>query len=92
MSLGDWVWTSGGEAILLDNFYRAPSYDLGVTDADTLIYSADGVHVGDAAQTQFGLSFRYEPFDKVYIKLRGTYFADYYSDFDAATLNGEKFR
>ena len=89
ISLGDWVWTSGGEAILLDNFNRAPSFDLGVTDADTLIYSADGVHVGDAAQTQFGLSFRYEPLDKVYIKLRGTYFADYYSDFDAATLNGE---
>ena len=35
------------------------------------------------------MSIRYEPTYKSYIKLRGTYFADYYSDFDAATLSGE---
>ena len=68
-----------GEAILLDNSNRPPSYELGDTSADTLLYSADGVHVGDAAQTQFGLSVRYEPTSTTYIKIRGTYFSDYYS-------------
>ena len=89
LSLGDWKWTSGGEAIILDNYNNAPSFELGNSDLDTLVYSANGVHVGDAAQTQYGLSLRYEPNYKSYLKLRGTYFADYYSDFDAATLNGE---
>ena len=89
LSLGDWVWTSGGEAIILDSDNNAPSVELGHTNSDTLKYNADGVHVGDAAQTQYGLSIRYEPTYKSYIKLRGTYFDDYYSDFDAATLSGE---
>ena len=89
ISLGDWTWTSGGEAILLDNSNRPPSSEFGDSSLDTLLYNADGVHVGDAAQTQFGLSMRYEPTNNSYIKLRGTYFSDYYSDFDAATLIGE---
>ena len=89
LSLGDWKWTSGGEAILLDSDNNAPSLESGTTSSDTLRYNANGVHVGDAAQTQYGLSIRYEPTYKSYIKLRGTYFADYYSDFDAATLSGE---
>ena len=89
LSLGDWVWTSGGEAVILDSDNNAPSAELGHTNSDTLKYNADGVHVGDAAQTQYGLSIRYEPTYKSYIKLRGTYFDDYYSDFDAATLSGE---
>ncbi len=89
LSLGDWIWTSGGEAIILDSDNNAPSAELGHTISDTLKYNSDGVHVGDAAQTQYGLSIRYEPTYKSYIKLRGTYFDDYYSDFDAATLSGE---
>ena len=89
LSLGDWRWTSGGEAIILDSDNNAPSFELGQTNYDTLQYNANGVHVGDAAQTQYGLGIRYEPTYKSYIKLRGTYFADYYSDFDAATLSGE---
>jgi outer membrane receptor for monomeric catechols len=89
LSLGDRKWTSGGEAIILDSDNKAPSFELGHTNSDTLQYNANGVHVGDAAQTQYGLSIRYEPTYKSYIKLRGTYFADYYSDFDAATLSGE---
>ena len=50
---------------------------------------AKGVHVGDAAQTQFGLSLRYEPTFHSYIKVRATYFDDYYSDFDPLSLNGD---
>ena len=89
LSLGDWRWTSGGEAILLDYDNNAPSVELGHTHSDTLRYDADGVHVGDAAQTQYGLSIRYEPTYNSYVKLRGTYFSNYYSDFDAGTLKGE---
>ena len=89
LSLGDWRWTSGGEAILLDYDNNAPSVELGHTNSDTLRYDADGVHVGDAAQTQYGLSIRYEPTYNSYVKLRGTYFSNYYSDFDAGTLKGE---
>ena len=73
----------------MDNANNAPSVALGHTNSDTLRYDADGVHVGDAAQTQYGLSMRYEPTYNSYIKLRGTYFANYYSDFDAGTLKGE---
>ena len=88
LSLGDWRWTSGGEAIILNSDGEAPSVELGNTSSDTLIYDASGVHVGDAAQTQYGLSIRYEPIRNSYIKIRGTYFDDYYSDFDAGTLSG----
>ena len=89
VSLGDWTWTSGGEAIILDSDNNAPSFELGNTESDTLIYDAEGVHVGDAAQTQYGFSIRYEPTFNSYFKLRSTYFSDYYSDFDGSTLKGE---
>ena len=52
-------------------------------------FNAEGVHVGDAAQTQYGVSLRYEPTYNSYIKLRRTYFHNYYSDFDPLSLNGE---
>ena len=89
VSLGDWTWTSKGEAIILDSENSPPSLELGNTNSDTLRYDANGVHVGDAAQTQFGLSIRYEPSYNSYIKMRGTYFTDHYADFDAASLSGD---
>ena len=51
-------------------------------------FDAEGVHVGDAAQTQYGISVRYEPTYNSYIKLRLTHFDNYYSDFDPLSLNG----
>ena len=33
-------------------------------------FDAEGVHVGDAAQTQYGFSIRYEPTPNSYIKIR----------------------
>ena len=89
LSLGDWIWTSGGKAIILNSLNEPPSLDLGHTELDTLEYDANGVHVGDAAQTQYGISIRYEPTNNSYLKFRGTYFDRYYSDFDAGTLSGE---
>ena len=89
LSIGNWIWTSGGSAIILNSSNEPPSVELENTERDTLDYDASGVHVGDAAQTQYGLSIRYEPTNNSYLKLRGIYFDRYYSDFDAGTLSGE---
>lgn len=87
VSLGDWVWTSSDTVRLYDENNNA-ILDENNNPVDTA-FDAKGVHVGDAAQTQYGLSVRYEPTYNSYIKLRGTYFADYYSDFDPLSLYGE---
>ncbi|MBC8266982.1 MAG: TonB-dependent receptor [Flavobacteriales bacterium] len=87
LSLGDWRWTSSDTARFLDD----DNNPVMINDTTELIapFDAKGVHVGDAAQTQYGLSIRYEPNHNSYIKLRGTYFADYYADFDPLSLNGD---
>jgi iron complex outermembrane receptor protein len=87
MSLGDWTWTSSDTVRLYDENNIA-ILDENNNPVDTA-FDAKGVHVGDAAQTQFGLSVRFEPNYSSYIKLRGTHFADYYSDFDPLSLYGE---
>jgi len=87
MSLGDWMWTSADTVRLYDENNIA-ILDENNNPVDTA-FDAKGVHVGDAAQTQFGLSIRFEPNYSSYIKLRGTHFADYYSDFDPLSLYGE---
>ena len=86
LSLGDWKWTSSDTVRFLDDDNNPITDDLGNEIISS--FDAEGVHVGDAAQTQFGLSIRYEPNYNSYIKLRGTYFDNYYSDFDPLSLNG----
>jgi iron complex outermembrane receptor protein len=86
ISLGDWRWNSADTVRFLDD-NNNPIVD----DFNNEIISsfdAKGVHVGDAAQTQFGLSIRYEPTFHSYLKVRATLFDDYYSDFDPLSLNG----
>ncbi len=66
-----------------------------VTDQDDKIvkvveFSAKGVHVGDAAQTQLGASIRYEPIKNLYFKLRYTYFDRNYSNFEPLGLTAIK--
>jgi outer membrane cobalamin receptor len=87
MSLGDWTWTSADTVRLYDENNIA-ILDENNNPVDTA-FDAKGVHVGDAAQTQFGFSVRFEPTYSSYVKLRGTHFADYYSDFDPLSLYGE---
>ena len=87
ISLGDWTWTSADTVRLYDENNIA-ILDENNNPVDTA-FDAKGVHVGDAAQTQFGFSVRFEPTYSSYIKLRGTHFADYYSDFDPLSLYGE---
>ena len=87
LSLGDWKWTSADTVRFLDDNNNPILDDFG--NEIIASFDADGVHVGDAAQTQYGLSLRYEPTHASYIKLRGTYFDNYYADFDPLSLNGE---
>ena len=88
MSLGDWTWQSKDSVRFYDD-NNNPILDDVTGDEIIESFDAVGVHVGDAAQTQFGLSLRYEPLENIYLKIRGTHFDDYYSDFDPLSLDGE---
>jgi hypothetical protein len=72
VSVADWTWQSSE---IID------------VVGTTFEFDAKGVHVGDAAQTTFSGSFRYEPIRGGYISVRYTYFDRYYSDFDPFSLN-----
>lgn len=78
VSLGDWFWNSEAIAEL--------------PDGTTYEFDATGVHVGDAAQTQLGAMIRYEPIERLYFKVRGTYFDRYYADFVPESLKGRTAR
>ena len=82
VSFGDWMYNSSEKAYI---------YDEGDVLRDSINFSAKGVHVGDAAQTQYGLSVRYEPIRGLYIKPRFTYFGKNYSKFDPFSLEYRKF-
>ena len=81
LSIGDWRWTSADSVKLYNDNNQV---------VKTEYFDARGVHVGDAAQTQYGLNLRYAPFKKFYISGRGTYFDRYYADFNPFDLNPEK--
>jgi hypothetical protein len=80
-STGNWRWISDGEAIITD--------EAGVVVIDTVQFGANGVKVGDAAQLQASLGFRYEPIKGFYLRPRFTFFNNNYSDFDPETLQGD---
>ncbi|MBT3206906.1 MAG: TonB-dependent receptor [Bacteroidetes bacterium] len=76
-SLGDWKWDSHAEITRFDEsgeFY------------DNYTFNANNVHVGDAAQTQYAFSIRYEPLKKLYLKGKYTHFTRYYADFNPEIL------
>ncbi len=77
LSFGDWKYTSGGIVY---------SYDQNNVLQGSLEYSAKGVHVGNAAQTQASLGVRIMPFKGLYIKPRITRFDKYYATFNAIDL------
>jgi iron complex outermembrane receptor protein len=78
ISLGDWRWTSEDTVDIYDqnNNYIRSEY-----------FNAKGVHVGDAAQTQFAASLRWEIIKYLYVKGQITYFDRYYSNFNPFYLN-----
>ncbi len=75
VSLADWIWNSTAELI-------SP------IDGSVTVFDPLGVHVGDAAQHQFGGMIRYEPIKSFYISTRGTYFGKNYSNLDPTSLTG----
>lgn len=78
-SFGDWTTQSRDQIIEYDVNTDIPY--------DTINFSAQGVHVGDAAQIQLGGSLRYEIIKNLYVKARYTYFAKNYSRFDLTNLD-----
>ncbi len=77
-SVGDWIWNSS-ETASVDLPDRTVEYE----------FDAKGVHVGDAAQLQFGGLIRYEPIKNLYFKINMTHFANNYANFQPETLQGE---
>jgi outer membrane receptor protein involved in Fe transport len=78
-SIGDWKTISGSIVTITDNDNNIVA---------TVDFSAKDVHVGDAAQLQFGGAFRYEINKNLYLKLRYTYFDKNYANFDPLALTG----
>jgi iron complex outermembrane recepter protein len=76
ISLGDWIWNSTATVDLPGS---NESYE----------FDARGVHVGNSAQTQLGFMVRYEPIERLFFKVRATYFGKNYADFNPETLKGE---
>lgn len=85
LSLGKWTWESEEEAnyvqagrVLVDDSGEALTFNI----------NPQGVRVGDAAQTQIGGAFEYNPVKRAYIRLRATFFAQNYADFAPETSTG----
>ena len=81
ISLGDWRWTGKGTLVQTD---EAGNLLSGVPQ-DQPVY-LDGVHVGDAAQNQFQIGLRYEPFRGAYIRPSFLLFTKYYAAFNPETI------
>lgn len=83
-SIGNWRWNSGDTV----NFYL----DQELVQSD--YFDAAGVYVGDSPQTQIGSSlsynFKFNKKNQGYVKLKGTYFDRFFSDYDPFTLNDAK--
>lgn len=71
-SLGDWTWQSEQTVIV---------------SGKSITFNAKDVHVGDAAQTTFAGTARYQFVKNGYVKLKYTYFDRYYSNFDPMSLS-----
>jgi hypothetical protein len=79
VSLGDWRWTSADSAEVID--------DRNNQVIETVYFDANGVRVGDAAQTQLRQSIRYEIIKGLSLRASVTYFGNYYSNFDPLSLD-----
>jgi len=80
ISCGDWRWNT--------RIKNVPYYNNQNTIVLYKDFDARGVHVGDAAQSQYAASLRYEPFKGFYINPKFTYFDRYFSNFDPLSLDG----
>lgn len=86
VSIGDWRWTSGDTVRFMDDQGQPVFDDNGKPMQQ--YFNAKDVHVGDAAQTQYSSSIKYQITKGIYFKARLTYFDRYYADFDPLSLDG----
>jgi len=84
VSLGDWIWNKKVTGL---QYYN---YDTQYPVNKIITFDATGIHVGNAAQTQFSTSLRYEPFKGLYFNGRFTYFGKYYSNFTPESTTDEE--
>ncbi len=70
--LADWRWNSGGTAYVFTE---------SGTLADSVLFNAKGVHIGNSPQQQIGGSLRFEH-KGFYLKPQYTYFNKMYAQFD----------
>ena len=85
-SIGDWTWTSKDTARFYDDEGMPVINDNG--NQEVVAFDARGVHVGDAAQTQFAMSIRWEISKNAWVKIRRSYYDNHYADFDPISLTG----
>ena len=91
VSIGDWIWNSSDTVqIYYDD--GTPARDPEDGSLYTVDFDAVGVHVGNAAQFQFGSMLRYEFKSGMYLKGRFTWFDRQYAEFNPFTLNGSNSR
>ncbi len=81
ISLGDWRWV--GKGIL--NQTDESGYPIPGVEQNLPVY-LNGVHVGDAAQNQFQLGLRYEPFKGAFIRPSFLLFSKYYAAFNPENI------
>lgn len=81
ISIGDWRWNSEDSVYIRDE----------ITDeiVKREYFNAKGVHVSDAAQTQYGGNIRYEPVKGLYLTANYIYFDRYFAQFDPSTLKAK---
>jgi hypothetical protein len=72
-SVGDWTWQSSETIDVLGTKFT---------------FDAQGVHVGDAAQSTYAGSLRWSFIKNGYVKVKYTFFDRYYSSFDPFSLQG----
>jgi iron complex outermembrane recepter protein len=73
VSLGDWKWQS--------------NETVAIPGGDTVTFFANGVHVGNSAQSTFAGSLRWSFLKTGFIKVKYTFFDRYYSDFEPNSLS-----
>jgi len=85
-SIGDWTWTSKDTARFYDDEGMPVLNENG--NQEVVAFDARGVHVGDAAQTQFAMSIRWDISKNAWVKIRRSYYDNHYADFDPISLTG----
>jgi iron complex outermembrane recepter protein len=83
-SVGDWQFNTRYKNLPVYN-----SQTRARVDNEFRTFDIREIHVGDAAQSQFMGSLRYEPIKHLYFNLKYIYFDRYYADFSGISLKTE---